>query len=513
MSCSSGSERQPTIIAVDQGTSATKALAVGPDGAVLAREVVPVSCAHPRPGWVEQDADELLDSVLTVVTRLLARIGVPVASLALSTQRESAIVWDRRSGRVLGPVLGWQDRRTGTRARELRSAGESAWVQARTGLPLDPMFSALKFEWLLDRTDPDRRRARTGEVALGTVDSFLLHHLTGRHRIEAGNASRTQLLDIDRLVWDPELLELFRVPAAALPEIVSSDAHLPLRAGVFGGHALSIDAVLGDSHAALYGHGVRAPGQVKVTYGSGSSIMGLISTSPSDSVAQPSGLATTLAWKRAGSPAYAFEGNILATGATLAWLGQILDLTPAALIELAGGVQPLHGINLVPAFAGLAAPWWSERAEAALSGITLGTTRDMLARAAVDSVVLQIEDVLAAAERIGAPVAEILADGGPSANDRLMQLQADLSARVVRRSRIPELSAFGVATLAAEAAGAPIRAPMQTAPADEFVPRLDAGIARARRASWHAAVRRSLDQVAAPVTDPTDLHSQQGAQA
>lgn len=487
MSSSLKSEKQPAVLAVDQGTSSTKALAVGLDGTVLAREVVRISCQHPQPGWVEQDAEEIFVSVEAAVSRLLARVPGPVLSLGLSTQRESAIAWDRKTGKPLGPMLGWQDRRTSERAGELQASGDEQWIRARTGLPVDPMFSALKLEWLLDSVDPDRRRARNGEIAVGTVDSFLMHRLTGQHLIEAGNASRTQLLDIDHLGWDEQLLEMFRIPTQTLPEVVCSNMHLPLHRDLPGDHKLTIDGVLGDSHAALYGHGVRAPGQVKATYGTGSSVMGLLANEPFE----VSGLARTIAWQLGSSPAYAFEGNILATGATLLWMGGILGLEPGELTDLAREVETLHGVNLVPAFAGLAAPWWSERAQATLSGFTLGTSRAVLARAAVDAVVLQVEDVLGAAEDAGAPVAVVLADGGPSANDWLMQLQADLSTRTVRRSIVPELSAFGAASLAADSVDAPIVVD-PAARHEEFLPELDIAMSSARRHSWQAAVARVL---------------------
>jgi glycerol kinase len=477
----------PVVLSIDQGTSSTKAVAVAEDGSFLAKQTIPVAQRHDRPGWVEQDATEIFTSVATALTRLARDLATPAMSLGLSTQRESAVLWERRTGEPLGPMLGWQDRRTTAAARAHLDAGAADRVRAITGLPIDPMFSALKFGWLLDTADPDRRRARAGELAVGTVDSYLTSRLTGRHQIEAGNASRTLLMDLDDATWSAEMLDLFGIPETVLPEIVPSNARTPVLAE-FGLGGIGIDAVLGDSHAALYGHGARAPGDVKVTYGTGSSIMGLL---PAGATVGEE-LARTVAWKLDDHLELAFEGNILSSGATLVWLSEVLQTAPGQLIEMAAAVHPLHGVNLVPAFAGLAAPWWSETAEASLSGFTLGTPRDVIARAATDSIALQVEDVLAAAERAGVRVDTVLLDGGPSANDWLVQLQSDLSQRIVRRSSVPELSALGAAQLAATTAGRPIRASNLASGSDTFTPRLPAGMAADRRLGWSRAVERVL---------------------
>lgn len=474
------------VLSIDQGTSSTKALAVAQDGSFVAREVLPVGQQHERPGWVEQDAEEIFASAATGLQRLSRRVDSPVVTIGLSTQRESAVLWDRRTGAALGPMLGWQDRRTSGAALAHNRAGDAARVRSITGLPIDPMFSALKFAWLLDAVDPDRRRARSGELALGTVDSYLAFRLTGEHQIECGNASRTLLMDLEDATWSEELLDLFRIPEAALPRIVPSNAHRPVL-DAFGLGGVAIDGVLGDSHAALYGHGARQPGEVKVTYGTGSSIMGLLPAG----VTVGDELARTVAWQLDGAPTLAFEGNILSTGATLAWLSEVLDSTPGQLVEMAAEVDPLHGVDLVPAFAGLAAPWWTEMAEASLVGFTLGTSRQVIARAATDSIALQVEDVLAAAERRGIDIGTVLLDGGPSANDWLVQQQADLSQRAVRRSSVPELSALGAAELAAVSVGLEIgRA--GTDGATRFTPNLSPAVASQRRARWGTAVGRVL---------------------
>jgi glycerol kinase len=480
----------PVIVAIDQGTSSTKAIAIDDWGTVVGRATRPIAQAHPRPGWVEQDAEEILESVRATLGELTGRFAGRVAAIGLSTQRESAVAWERGSGRPVGPMLGWQDRRTTDRAKALVESGRAKDVRRVTGLPLDPMFSALKIGWLLDSTDADRARSRRGEILVGTVDSWLVYRLTGEHRIEAGNASRTQLLGLDSLDWDAGLLDLFGIPASVLPEVRASDAVVSLSAGLGAAAGIPIAGVLGDSHAALYGHGVRRPGEVKVTYGTGSSVMGLIGRNdPVDP-----GLARTVAWQIGQTADLAFEGNILSTGATLVWLSGVLGSTPADLADRAERVETLHGVDLVPAFAGLGAPWWDEDARATLTGFTLGTSPDVLARAAVDSIVLQVEDVIAVAERsIGSRIDRILLDGGPSANDWLVQLQADLSQRHVRRSRVSELSALGAAELAARTVGAWDKARANDlAHGDDFGPQLDPAVASARRASWHRALTNSL---------------------
>lgn len=486
-----GAAGSPVVVAVDQGTSATKAIIMDSTGDILGRAHVSLTQQHPQPGWVEQDPLVVMNSVMSAIADSLEPLdSAKVLGIGLSTQRESVMIWDKTSGQPLGPLLGWQDRRTAERAKELTRDGAGPAVQRSCGLPIDPMFSALKLQWLLDSVDPDRRLSRAGKIAAGTVDSWLVNCLTGEHRIEAGNASRTQLMNLDKVDWDPELLDLFRIPSQVLPEIVASNAPSgPLL--VSDAVGAPVRAVLGDSHSALYAHGVRNPGTVKATYGTGSSIMGLLGdVSHSSPLA---GLVRTLAWHD-GSPQYAFEGNILATGATAMWLAQVLDADVAHLDSLARTVESSDGVNIVPAFAGLGAPWWDERAEAAISGFNLGTTTAHLARAAFESIVLQIEDVLTAAEAsISTRIASVLADGGPTSNNWLMQLQADLSQRTVLRSAVPDLSALGVAHMAAVEGGLCTAEEIGTFPRDRTViqPSLPAVDADTRKSSWSRAVARA----------------------
>jgi len=488
----------PVVIAIDQGTSSTKVVVVDAAGTVVATATVAIGQTHPHPGWVQQDAEEIFESVLHGLTEASTGFGDRIVAVGLSSQRESALAWDRATGRALGPLLGWQDRRTSAAAADLTAAGHGDLVRGTTGLPIDPMFSALKLGWLLDSVDPDRSRSRAGDICVGTVDSWLLFRLTGEHRIEAGNASRTQLLNLDTVDWDDRLLTLFGVPRAVLPTIVASTAP---SAELVGVPALPprtrILAVMCDSHAALYAHGVRAPGAVKVTYGTGSSIMGLRPGTPVGSPADAGaagGLVRTIAWQT-DAVAYAFEGNILSTGATMVWLAGLLGSTPAALFALAESAAADHGLDLVPAFNGLGAPWWDENAQALIIGLGLGTGAADLARAGAESIPLQIEDVLSAADTAadntdGARIDRILVDGGPAGNDWLMQLQADLSQRDVVRPDVAALSALGVAYLAGVQAGIWTDAAVLALPrtVTTFRPGPGADESRQRRQRWLAAV-------------------------
>ncbi|MFI5896687.1 FGGY family carbohydrate kinase [Actinoplanes sp. NPDC051513] len=413
------------VLAVDQGTSSTKCLLVSAAGEIVREASAPVPIRYPRPGWVEQDAGEILDSVLAAASACLDGVpGGAVKAVGLSTQRESAVVWDRRTGLPAGPVLGWQDQRAQPFCDDLRDKGQAGRVREISGLPLDPMFSAAKLRWLLDRA-PD--------AVVGTVDSWLLFALTGSHQIEVGNASRTQLLDVRTGVWSPSLLELFGIPETALPVVTPSSGPLGRigpRGGVLDG--LPITAVLGDSHAALYAHGATADAGVKVTYGTGSSIMRL-------GEAGGDAVCLTVAW----NDRLAAEGNIRSSGSTVAWLAELLGLSPDRIGQMAATASS-DGVHLVPAFGGLAAPWWDDTAVGLISGLTLGTRPAQLARAAVESIAHQVADVV---DAMGG-AALLLADGGATGNDTLMQIQADLSGVPVKRARTTNLSALGAAFLA-----------------------------------------------------------------
>jgi glycerol kinase len=477
------------LLAVDQGTSATKAALVDERGEIVAQASAPVGMAHPRPGWAGQSADEIWDSVRAAVAECLSgRDPRTVAAVGLSTQRESLVLWDRRTGEPLGPLLSWQDRRTADACAELRAQGAADEVFATSGLPIDPMFSAPKARWLLDAHDPGRERSRRGELCLGTIDSWLLSRFGGEHVIEAGNAARTQLLDVRRADWDDGLLELFGVPREVLPRVVSSHGPFPSARGLAPlPDGTPVHAAMGDSHAALFAHAGWRPGQVKATYGTGTSVMCVGDAA----AAATGGVCLTIAWALGEGPVHALEANIRATGATLTWLARLLGTTPDELAALAADSS--DGVHVVPAFGGLGAPWWDDTASGLVSGLTFGSGAPQLARAALESIAFQIEDVVAAMDAGAGRIDTLLADGGPTANRTLMQLQADTSGRRVSRALARDLSALGAAHLAGLGAGVWDRAALEglARPREDYEPAAGAAEREARLAAWHAAVARS----------------------
>ncbi len=481
------------ILAIDQGTSATKCVLVDGDGQLVARAAVPLGEHHPRPGWVEQDAHAIWASVQRSVAACLADHDPgQIEVVGLSTQRESLLMWDAGTGEPISPVISWQDQRGNARCDALRSDATEHLVRTCSGLPLDPMFSAVKASWLLDAHDPDRVRAARGDIRLGTIDSWLLSRLSPDHLIEAGNASRTQLLDVHTAAWDDGLLSLFDVPRACLPQVVGSTGPFPAISGLAPlRDGTPIGAVMADSHAALFGHGAFRPGQVKATFGTGSSVMGLTGARSAPGF----GLCLTIAWtNEIGAPVHAAEGNIRAVGATLRWLAGVLDIEVPALVAI-GLAAADDGVVLVPGFGGLGAPWWDRDAVGLITNLTLGTTREALARAAVDSVLHQVTDVVDAIGRSVGEVRELFVDGGPTRNDALMQRQSDAIGRKLSRAREPELSALGAAHLAGRTAGIWSQAALEAIdrPRDRFAPNPEPGRDNGRH-RWRAAVARAASQ-------------------
>lgn len=479
----------PLVLAIDQGTSSTKCLLVDTQGAVVATGQAPLSESHPRPGWVEQSAPEIWASVKAAIANCVSENQVKsVAAVAFSTQRESCVVWDRKTGKPVSPLLSWQDQRTAQLAQIIGTPDVLAYVRRISGLPLDPMFSALKARWLLDEIDPNRVKAKSGEICVGTIDSWLLSQFGGDAVIEAGNASRTQLLDIAHAKWDADLLDLFKVPAAALPNVVASTGPFPaIRDLAPLPDGIPVLAVMADSHAALFGHGAIRPGDVKATHGTGSSVMGLVETGTE----LDPGLCLTIAWSIDGL-AFAAEGNIRAAGSTLRWAAEILGVSTDDLAALARTAES-ENLCLVPGFTGLGAPWWDAQAVALLSGFTLGTTRASLARAALDSIAHQIADVIDALERGGTNLSRLFVDGGPTKNDQLMQFEADMIGRPVQRSTTAELSALGAAHLAGLGAGFWDHAQLADIKRqrDIFEPRGNAADRQKARALWRDAIGRA----------------------
>ena len=442
------------ILAVDEGTSGTKATLFDHYGELAGRHTEPLAQFYPRPGWVEQDAAEIYQKTLRAIAGVLADTGAApssVAARAVSIQRETVVVWDRSCGEPVYPAVVWQCGRGIDICRALEKQGLADEVRQKTGLVLSPYFSAAKIAWILDLVPGARRKAERGLLACGTVDSWLIYRLTGGqvHATDFSNASRTQLFHIGRLRWDEDLLQAFRIPDSMMPEVRSSNGDFgDTTAGGAFPAAVPIAGVMGDSHAALFGQCCFEPGMAKVTYGTGSSIMMHIGRSPRLS---DKGVVTSLAWGIDGRPEYVWEGNVNFTGATIQWLVEDLQLFRDArsVSRAASEVESSEGVYLVPAFTGLGAPYWDSEARAILCGMTRSTRRAHLARAAEESIAYQVRDVLETmTAQAGAPLRELRVDGGPSRDDLLMQFQADiLSARVVP-SRVEEISAAGVAFMA-----------------------------------------------------------------
>jgi glycerol kinase len=485
------------ILAIDQGTTNTKVLLVDRAGAVRARASRPLSIEFPQPGWVEQDAHALWASVTAAAGDCISKAGdAEIAAVGISNQRESVIVWDRRTGEPAGPCVVWQCRRSAPLCEEFRRRGLERFIRNRSGLTLDPLFSGSKIAWLLESIPEGMARARAGELCAGTVDSWLLWNLTGGavHATDASNASRTQLLNLRRCEWDGELLKLFGLPDACLPVVRPSGGIFgyTVRCGVIPA-GVPVAGLIGDSHAALFGHAAFAPGAVKATYGTGSSLM-----TPLASVLHSAhGLSTTIAWADANGVRYAFEGNITNTGGAVHWLAEFLSLPggAAGVAALADSVSDAGGVYVVPAFAGLGAPHWDAGARGVICGLTRGATAAHVARATVDSIAYQVRDVFEAIRQDAAlPAPALFADGGASHNDRLMQFQADILGCPVIRSSSADLSAIGAAWLAGLATGywSSIeeieRLPRETA---RFEPRMTEERRADLLGGWNDALRRT----------------------
>lgn len=485
------------LLALDAGTTSAKALLIDVDsGTVVGRSSVPVALGTPQAGYVEQDPRDLAGAVFAAGAQVVAHHpDVELVGIGVSNQRESVVAWDARSGEPLGPLLSWQDARTAAWVAALPEE-IAPLVRDRSGLTLDPMYSAPKMRWLIDHAQGSADRVR-----LGTVDSWLVHCLTGEWAIEAGNASRTLLLNVSTGDWDAELLEAFTIPRAMLPDVRPSDAGFGETKGVPGlPDGVPVIAVMADSHAALYAHATRGAGIAKATYGTGTSVMVPVSRA---GVRIP-GIDTTLAWW-ALTPTYALEGNILSTGQAIDWAASMMgsDISRpggAVLAELAAGVPDSGGVTLVPAFTGLGAPYWDRQAVAVLSGMTLSTSRAHIARATIESVAHQVTDLLDAMQA-SVEIAGLQVDGGASSIDLLVGVQADLLDRPVSRAREPALSALGVAHLAARRRGQPLPPIEVDDPAN---PRMGSDNRTRARTEWQRAVRRSrsVEQSTQPRENP-----------
>ncbi|HSV86593.1 MAG TPA: glycerol kinase GlpK [Levilinea sp.] len=487
---------EPLIVAIDQGTTNSKISIVDSAGQVISEASRPVAVNYPQPGWVEQDPAALWETVQSAIQDALQGVDTEaIAAIAITNQRESALVWERETGKPAGPCVSWQCRRSTPLVARLRRDGLEETVRGKTGLTLDPMFSAGKARWLLDQIPDGRSRGAAGELCFGTVDAWMLWNISGGavHACDVTNASRTQLFNLQTLDWDTELTEIFGIPRAMLPEVHPS-GHIYGSACCSGAlpAGIPIAAMIGDSHGALFGHAGFQPGTVKATYGTGSSLMAPIA----DLIFSRKGLSTSIAWGYQGVT-YALEGNIYVTGAAVQWLCQFLNLkTPEAIEALANQVMSNDGLYFVPALVGLGAPYWDADARGLMTGITRGTTASHAARAAIESIAYQIYDVFSALQiEAGQPLTQLMADGGATPNNFLMQFQADILNVPVVRSRVSDLSALGAAYLSGLATGvwkSMDEVSRLSRPHDRFEPHMPESQRTSLLNGWRDAISRAF---------------------
>ena len=490
--------RQQAILSIDQGTSSSRALLFNRDGKVLAVAQQELDCVYPQQGWVEQDAELIWLSVLKVCRQVLAQavqLGIEVLGVSISNQRETTVLWHKAKDKVLAPAIVWQDRRTADYCQQLKDQGHEALVQQKTGLLLDPYFSASKIQWLLTHNADVQQALAEGELAFGTIDSFLLWRLTSTkvHATDTTNASRTLLLNLQTLSWDQELLQLFGVPEQILPQVKqSADAYGVCDTRLFG-LALPVLALVGDQQAAALGQGCINAGSLKSTYGTG--CFALLNTGCKPLFSKHR-LLTTVAFTVQGHTFYALEGAIFVAGAAVKWLRDQLGVISEAS-ETEGLAQSLPdngGVYLVPAFTGLAAPHWQPEARAALVGMTLGTGKAHLARAALEAVVYQTGDLLSAMLADGANAEQLQIDGGMVANNWLCQHLADVLNIPVLKPNQNEASAYGASVLAAVQLGwfESLNAVPFSADALQFLPQMSADKRQQLLSGWKLALNSVL---------------------
>jgi glycerol kinase len=443
----------PYVLALDQGTTSSRAILVDRRGAVVGAAQREFTQYFPRPGWVEHDPLEIWASQAATIAEVLAKTDVEprdIAAIGITNQRETTVLWERASGVPIAPAIVWQDRRTADACQALRSRGDEPEIARRSGLVLDPYFSGTKIAWLLDAVPGARARAEAGEICFGTVDSWLIYKLTNHahHVTDATNASRTLLANLETGQWDDTLLALLRVPRACLPRVLPSQLDsAELRANIQGVD-IPIAGIAGDQQAALYGQTCFAPGMAKSTYGTGCFLLMNTGANP---LASGHRLLTTVAWRKQGTLTYALEGSVFVAGAVVQWLRDGLQvIARSADVEpLAAAVPDTGDVYFVPAFAGLGSPHWDPDARGTIVGLTRGTTSAHLARAALESMAFQNAELLGAMERdAGRPLRELRVDGGAAANNLLLQFQADLLGVPVVRPQCTETTALGAAFLA-----------------------------------------------------------------
>ena len=488
----------PLLLAIDQGTTSSRAIVFDARGAIRTVAQRELTQHYPAGGWVEHDPEEIWSATLAVTREALATAGGAVVAIGITNQRETTVVWDRATGAPIHRAIVWQDRRTAAKCRALRDAGHEPAVSGKTGLLLDPYFSATKLAWILDHVDGARDRAAAGELAFGTIDTFLIWRLTGGsvHATDAGNASRTLLFDIHAQRWDETLLQLFDVPRGVLPDVLDSAADFGASSVDVLGHAIPIAGVAGDQQAATVGQACFRPGMVKSTYGTG--CFAVMNTG-AEAVRSRRRLLTTVAWRLEGKPTFALEGSIFVAGAAVQWLRdglRIIENAPETE-TLAAGIPDSGGVFLVPAFTGLGAPHWDPDARGALYGLTRDSGPAHLARAALESVCLQTRDLMAAMEAdCGAAIDRLRVDGGMVENAWLLQALADIVDIAVERPRIIETTALGAACLAGLQAGV-FRSiddiGGRWARDEEFTPRMPGRERERLVQGWESAVARTLE--------------------
>lgn len=485
------------ILAIDQGTTGTTALVIDHEVRVVSSHSVEFPNHYPRPGEVEHDPDEIWSSVAQAVSGALARRGIAperLAAIGITNQRETCLFWDRRTGRPLHRAIVWQDRRTAPMCERLRAEGHEPRIRELTGLVVDPYFSGTKARWLLDAVPGAREAAARGDLCFGTIDSWLCWRFTGAHVTDPSNASRTLLFDIHRLEWSDELLHLFGIPAPCLPEVGDNAAvHGTTRGAGFLPDGIPVAGLVGDQQGALFGQACFRPGTAKCTYGTGAFI--LLNTGGT-LVRSNHGMLTTVGWRLGDRTTYALEGSAFVAGAAVQWLRDGLGIVRSAseIEALARTVPDAGGVTFVPALTGLGAPHWRPEARGVLTGLTRGTTRAHLARAALDGIALQIDDILRAMIADAGPLTELRVDGGAAANGLLVQRQADLLGVPCIRPRVLETTGLGSGLLAGLAVGfwdGPDAVETSWAEEARFVPSGDPEEIAATRARWAEAVAKA----------------------
>ncbi|HJP69711.1 MAG TPA: glycerol kinase GlpK, partial [Sphingomicrobium sp.] len=485
--------------AIDQGTTSTRAIIVDSHGRAVASAQRELEQHYPAPGSVEHDPEQIWQDTLACIREVLAAGSDKIAAIGITNQRETVLVWDRATGEPIHPAIVWQDRRTSELVALLRQERAEPLIRARTGLLLDPYFSATKIAWILDHVEGARTSAERGKLACGTIDCFLLYRLTGGrvHSTDATNACRTSLFDIHRQCWDAELCGLFRVPQAMLPDVHDNSHRFGTTAPGLFDEELPISGMAGDQHAALFGQACFSPGMVKSTYGTGCFMLANIGTEPTSSEHR---LLTTIAYRLAGKATYALEGSIFVAGAAIKWLRDGLGViaNPEETDNLAMCVPESHGITMVPAFVGLGAPYWDPDARGAIFGLTLDATGAHLARAALEAVAYQCADLVEAMAKDGvAKFSNLRVDGGMAANSWLCQFLADILRVPVERPRNVETTALGAAFLAGLEVGlwGDLDALARTWKLqDRFEPLMPARAREARIAGWRRAVEKVVNR-------------------